>query len=64
VRLATDDDTALKEEPADLHALAPAGLYDEIVANVREEGSAYTATGQLTTLAMEWLMREKQYAPR
>lgn len=61
VRLATDYDTALKKEPAKLRSLAEAGLYDKIVAKVQSDDPAYTTTAQLSALAVDQLIRDKQY---
>ena len=62
VRLATAYDNALKTEPADLRALAQAGLYDDIVAKVQGDDPAYTTTAQLSALAVDLLIRAKHYA--
>ncbi|MFM1798055.1 MAG: hypothetical protein RLZZ117_333 [Cyanobacteriota bacterium] len=63
VQLASHYDTALKKEPADLRALAAAGLHDDIVAKVKSADPAYTTTAQLPALAVELLIRSKQYGP-
>lgn len=62
VRLAIQYDNDLKKEPADLHALAEAGLYEEIVAKIRGNDAAYTTTAQLPALGVELLIRDEQYA--
>jgi hypothetical protein len=62
VRLASAFDTALKKEPADLRALAAAGLVDRIVARVRSDEPTYTTTAQLPALAVELLIRGGHYA--
>lgn len=61
VQLASQYDTALKKEPADLRALAAAGLHDDIVAKVKSDDPAYTTTAQLPALAVELLIKTKQY---
>lgn len=63
VRLALQYDTALKKEPAELQALADAGLVEDIVAKVKGDDPAYTTTAQLPSLAVELLIRGKHYAP-
>lgn len=61
VRMAADFDTSRKKEPADLRALAQAGLFEEIVAKVKGDDPAYTTTAQLPAKAVELLISSKQY---
>jgi len=61
VRMASDFDTARKEEPADLRALAQTGLFEEIVAKVKGHAPAYTTTAQLPAKAVELLISSKLY---
>jgi tetratricopeptide (TPR) repeat protein len=63
VQMASQYDTALKREPADLRALAEAGLHEDIVAKVTSDDPAYTTTAQLPALAVELLIRSKRYGP-
>jgi len=64
VRMASAFDTARKMEPADLRALAQAGLFDEIVAKVKSDDPATTTTtAQLPAQAVELLISSKHYAP-
>lgn len=61
IRLASEYDLAVKKEPADLKALAEAGLYDDIVAKVCSDEPAYTTTAQLASVGVKWLIAGKQY---
>lgn len=61
VRLATAYDAAVRKEPADLRALAQAGLYDELVAKVKSADPVYNTTAQLPALAVELLIAARRY---
>lgn len=61
VRRVVAFESSLKEEPAKLRALAKAGLFDRIVASIRSEDPAYTTSATLPGVAIDLLIRGKQY---
>ena len=53
---------SIKNEPAELRAMAQAQLYDRIEARVNSQEPAYTTSATLPGVAVELLIRGKRYA--
>jgi hypothetical protein len=61
VRRVVAFESSMKEEPAKLRAMARSGLFDEILASVQSEEMAYTTSATLSGVAVDLLIRGKQY---
>lgn len=61
VRQVVAFDATLQTEPPRLRAMAKSGLYAKMLQRLRSDDPAYTSSAQLPALAIDLLIRDKQY---
>lgn len=61
VRRVVGFESSMKEEPAKLRAMAKAGLFDRILTSVQSDDPAYTTSATLSGVAIDLLIRGRQY---
>lgn len=61
VRRVVDFESSMKQEPAKLRVMAKVGLFDRILTSVQSVDMAYTTSATLSGVAIDLLIRGKQY---